>query len=126
MGATITPRMLGALRHLADAGPLTVGEQATHLGISLASASELIDRLEAKQLVERMRDQRDHRRVFIWLTKQGRRLLAELENSTLDDPFARAVAALPVRIRRQIIEGLNELLLAADRGQNQMEVKRVS
>ncbi|MBO0701338.1 MAG: MarR family transcriptional regulator, partial [Candidatus Dormibacteraeota bacterium] len=57
-GSDVTPRMLGLLRHLESAGPLTVGEQAAHLGIGRAAASELIDRLEGKGLVARMRDQR--------------------------------------------------------------------
>ena len=71
-GTAITPRMLALLRHLESAGPLTVGEQARHLEIGRATASELLDRLEAKGLVERMRDQRDQRRVFVWLTDAGR------------------------------------------------------
>jgi DNA-binding MarR family transcriptional regulator len=113
VGFDVTPRMLGILRHLADAGPLTVGEQALHLGIGRATATELIDRLEAKGLVERMRDQRDQRRVFVWLTEGGRQRVVDLAGSLLDDPFVTAVAALPAETRRQIIDGLGALLRAA-------------
>jgi DNA-binding MarR family transcriptional regulator len=109
-GSDVTPRMLGLLRHLEGGGPLTVGEQAVHLGIGRAAASELIDRLEAKGLVERMRDQRDQRRVFVWLTDEGHRRVASLAGSVLDPPFLRAVAAITPEQRRQIIEGLGALL----------------
>jgi DNA-binding MarR family transcriptional regulator len=125
-GTGLTPRMVGVLRHLGDAGPLTVGEQAQQLGISFATASELIDRLEGKGLVRRMRDERDQRRVFVWLTKQGRRQVAVLGDSRVEDPFLAAVTALPAKTRRQIITGLSELLLAADSQSEKMEVKKVS
>jgi DNA-binding MarR family transcriptional regulator len=112
-GSDVTPRMLGLLRHLEGAGPLTVGEQAAHLGIGRAATSELIDRLESKGLVARMRDERDHRRVFVWLTDEGRERVASLAGSVLDPPFLRAVSAITPEQRRQIIEGLEALLRAA-------------
>lgn len=125
LGSDVTPRMLGILRHLADSGPLTVGEQAMHLGLSRATASEVIDRLESKRLVERMRDERDQRRVFVWLTAEGRRRVASLANSLVDDPLVAAVATIPARSRRQIIEGLRALLKAAEPAEEQKE-KRIS
>jgi len=112
-GSDVTPRMLGLLRHLERAGPLTVGEQARHLGIGRAAASELIDRLEGKGLVARMRDERDQRRVFVWLTDEGTRRVASLAGSVLDPPFLQAVAAIAPEQRQQIIDGLGALLRAA-------------
>jgi DNA-binding MarR family transcriptional regulator len=113
-GSDVTPRMLAVLRHLASAGPLTVGEQALHLGISRATATELVDRLQTKGLIERLRDDRDQRRVFIWLTDSGRAQVTELAGNRFDDPFLAAVATLPVATRRQLIDGLSALLVAAD------------
>jgi DNA-binding MarR family transcriptional regulator len=118
LGSDVTPRMLGILRHLAQSGPLTVGEQAMHLGMSRSNATEVIDRLEAKGLVERMRDDRDQRRVFVWLTADGRRRVATLADSVIDDPFVGAVSALPAKTRRQIIDGLKALLKAAETSQD--------
>ena len=125
IGSDVTPRMLGILRHLAAGGPLTVGEQAMHLGMSRANATEVIDRLESKGLVERMRDERDQRRVFVWLTAEGRRRVATLADSVIDDPFVDAVAALPPKTRKQIIEGMRALLRAAEPRQSEEE-KRIS
>ena len=115
-GSAVTPRMLSYLRHLAAAGPLTVGEQASHLGISYATATEVVNRLETKGLVERMKDDGDQRRVFVWLTDRGREQTAALAGRNVEDPFLRAVAALPAATRAAIIEGLGALLRAADAG----------
>jgi DNA-binding MarR family transcriptional regulator len=120
-GSGLTARMLEVVRHLAASGPLTVGEQAVHLGIGRATATELIDRLEAKGLVARMRDERDHRRVFVWLTDEGRRRIAGLPERREPDPFVAAVAALDVRTRRQIVNGLTKLLDAAGSIKNKVQ-----
>jgi DNA-binding MarR family transcriptional regulator len=115
-GSAVTPRMLSYLRHLAAAGPLTVGEQASHLGISRATATEVVDRLEAKGLVERMKDDGDQRRVFVSVTERGREQTAALAGRNVEDPLLRAVAALPASTRAAIIEGLGALLRAAGAG----------
>ena len=120
-GSGLTARMLEVLRHLAASGPLTVGEQAVYLRIGRATATELIDRLEAKGLVARMRDERDQRRVFVWLTEEGRRRLAGLPDRRGRDPFVAAVAALDIRTRRQIVNGLSKLLEAAGANVNKVE-----
>lgn len=111
-GAAVTPRMLALLRHLEWAGPLTVGEQAVHLEISRATASELVDRLETRGLVQRMRDGRDRRRVFVWLTDAGHEQIRALAGHRLDEPFVRAVGALTPATRAAIITGLEALLRA--------------
>src|SRR5215467_13903750 len=59
------------LQHLAMSGPLTVGEAAQHFERAQSVVSEIVDRLEAAGLVERMRDERDRRRVLVWLTPAG-------------------------------------------------------
>jgi DNA-binding MarR family transcriptional regulator len=110
----VTPRMVTVLRHLAVTGPMTVGEQAEHLGLSPAAMSELTDRLEQRELVERMRDDVDRRRVFVWLTPRGRDHLDGLPDP--DDPLVRAVAAMAPVDRRHLVDGLHALLTAADAG----------
>jgi DNA-binding MarR family transcriptional regulator len=49
-------------------GPLAAGEIATHTGLATASVTSLIDRLERKRLVRRLRDRADRRRVIVSLT----------------------------------------------------------
>ena len=46
-------------------GPVTAGEVATYTGLATASVTSLIDRLEKKGLVRRVRDPHDRRRVMV-------------------------------------------------------------
>jgi DNA-binding MarR family transcriptional regulator len=54
-----------ALLLLSGAGSLTAGEIAHHIGVTTPSVTTLIDRLEAKGYVRRVRDTRDRRRVIV-------------------------------------------------------------
>jgi DNA-binding MarR family transcriptional regulator len=46
-------------------GPVTAGELAGYTGLATASVTSLIDRLEKKNLVRRVRDTRDRRSVIV-------------------------------------------------------------
>lgn len=48
-------------------GPLTAGEIAKHTGLAPASVTDLVDRLEKRRFVRRVRDRNDRRRVIIEL-----------------------------------------------------------
>jgi len=113
-GSDITPRMLSLLRLLAVTGPLSVGDQARHLGLSRATATELVDRLEGKGLVDRLRDARDRRRVFVSLTEAGRQRAASHPEVIACDDLVRAVQLMTPADRRALIDGLRALLAAAD------------
>jgi DNA-binding MarR family transcriptional regulator len=54
-------KTLGILERL---GPMSAGEIATHSGLATASVTNLLDRLERKGFVRRVRDTRDRRRVL--------------------------------------------------------------
>ena len=57
-------------------GPLTAGEIAQHTGLTTASVTNLIDRLERKGFVQRVRDASDRRRVIV---QPNEARLAELD-----------------------------------------------
>jgi DNA-binding MarR family transcriptional regulator len=61
LGAT-DEKTLFILRHY---GSLTAGEIAQHTGLTTASVTNLIDRLEHKGFVQRVRDTADRRRVIV-------------------------------------------------------------
>ena len=113
-GADVTLRMLSALQHLAVSGPLTLGELTLHLALGKATTSELVDRLEAKALVDRIRDDRDKRRVFIWLTDAGRARAVAHPQVLRDDLLAHALARMRPDDRTQLVLGLHALLNAAE------------
>jgi DNA-binding MarR family transcriptional regulator len=110
----LTPQMDGVLHHLAMSGPLTVGEMARHLDRAQSVVSEIVDGLERKGLLERMRDARDRRRTLVWLTDEGRELL--IQRSQVLDParVARAMRALGDAERTALIEGMRALVHAAE------------
>ena len=87
-----TPESLGVLTHLAAAGPLTVTEAARHMRRAQSVMSDIVTRLERRGLLERMRDQRDRRRVLVWLTPAGHQMLAR-ERRVLDDERVRLLPA---------------------------------
>lgn len=55
---------------LSGFGPLTAGEIAQHTGLTTASVTSLIDRLENKGFVRRVRDTNDRRRVIVELNQE--------------------------------------------------------
>jgi DNA-binding MarR family transcriptional regulator len=110
----LTPRMLMVLQHLSGAGPLTVGEQAEHLGLSAATTSELVARLEERGLITRMRDDRDRRRVFVWLTDAGRSSARAHPRVLADGELTRAVHAMHPPDRAALVQGLRALLKAGE------------
>ncbi|MFC4590542.1 MarR family winged helix-turn-helix transcriptional regulator [Sphaerisporangium corydalis] len=116
-GSGLTSRMHAVLAHLTASGPLTVGELAEHLRLSKAATTELADRVEERGLVARIRDERDRRRVFLWVTDEGRAAAAAVRPKVLaDDALARAVRRMTTRERQGLVEGLRALLREEEKG----------
>jgi DNA-binding MarR family transcriptional regulator len=67
----ISGRKISTLRHLIEAGPLTVGQLSDYLYISDSSTSELIDRLQEGGYVTRARSDVDNRVVLVSVTTAG-------------------------------------------------------
>ncbi len=114
----VTRRALEVLQHLSASGPLTIGEQAEHLGLRRNSVSELLTRLEAKGLVARIRDERDERRVLVWLTDAGRAVVSRVGQVLAPDLIAETMAAMSTAERAIVVRGF-ELLAAAQTHPNQ-------
>jgi DNA-binding MarR family transcriptional regulator len=102
------------LDHLAIAGPLTIGEAAAHLGRAQSVLSEIVGALEARGLLERMRDARDRRRTLVWLTPKGREWRARAEDVLSRERLREAVAAMAPPDREALVAGMRALVLAAD------------
>src|SRR5260370_23443542 len=63
---------------LSQLGPLTAGEIASHTGLTTPSVTGLLDRLESKGMVQRVRDPHDRRRVIV---EPNQERLSELDQS---------------------------------------------
>ena len=73
--------------------PLTPGEAARQLGITPSTATELVDRLERRDFLRRIRSRDDRRRAVLELRPRGRAFLAEFARRRRER-FARLSAAL--------------------------------
>src|SRR5215831_5318654 len=105
---------MAVLQHLAISGPLTVGEAARHFDRAQSVASELLDRLAREGLVARIRDERDRRRVLVWLTPAGQSLL-ERDREVLSAELCHAaMQKMKPRDRRALLGGMRALIAAAD------------
>jgi DNA-binding MarR family transcriptional regulator len=111
----LTPQMDAVLHHLAASGPLTVGEMALHFDRAQSVVSEIVDGMERRGLLERMRDARDRRRVLVWLTDEAHETLARRAQVLDPGRVASAMRELPVAQRDALVEGLRALVRAAER-----------
>jgi DNA-binding MarR family transcriptional regulator len=109
----LTPQQDAVLHHLTLSGPLTVGEMSRHFARAQSVVSEIVDGLEHKGLLERMRDARDRRRSLVWLTEGAREVLARRRQVLDPTRIAHAMRALPAAQRKQLVESLRALVHAA-------------
>jgi DNA-binding MarR family transcriptional regulator len=86
----ITGPQVTVMACLVARGPTTLTELSRTLGMSHSSASGIVDRLEARELVRRTADVTDRRRTSIEVTEAVRRYVRELE----DGPSGRLVRVL--------------------------------
>lgn len=94
---------LRALRLLHDRGPVPISQFAEVLGISRSTATGLVDRLEARDLVRREPGPTDRRTIHVAVTS---RALAALEDRALvwDSALAHRIAALAPEEQRQLAD----------------------
>lgn len=115
LAATVEPRGItvqqyNVLRILRGAHPESVPtlEIATRMIEQAPGITRLLDRLEVKKLILRLRCKKDRRRVLCTISAPGLTLLAALDQpmlETLRDCFA----ALPADKTRQLIRLLDDL-----------------
>ncbi len=103
------------LHHVAPAGGVALTWLAGHLGLPKSTASVLVKSLAARGYVERARDPEDERRLAIKLTAKGRRTV-ERDTVLRPDALAKALATLDPAARKALLDGLERLTDAAERG----------
>lgn len=100
------------LDHLDEREPTSVMTLAAHMGVTAATMSVALDRLERKGYVLRLRDTADRRRVHVRLTGAGVRIRDA--TSVLDAQRVQSLAArLSDEERVRAIDGLALLARAA-------------
>lgn len=90
----LTIPQLVCLRRIATAGVTTPGKLARDVSLSQATVTGILDRLAARGLVRRSRDESDRRRVNVELTDRGT-ALADAAPPPLQQEFSRRLGELP-------------------------------
>ena len=97
----LTMPQLLCLHELLDGGACAAGMLSRRVGLSQATVTGVLDRLEAKELVLRTRDRNDRRQVLISLTELGMTTAMELPKP-LEDRFSTELASLSREEQRTI------------------------
>lgn len=116
---SLTGPQLVCLRQLSKAGAVSAGELAESVSVSKPTASGILDRLELRGLVRRVRDEADRRRVIVDLTAAGAELVRTAP-TPLQQRLAERLGKLPSaeqeeidRVLRRIVEMMEAQALDA-------------
>jgi MarR family transcriptional regulator, 2-MHQ and catechol-resistance regulon repressor len=112
-GLTLT--QLGVLEGILHKGPMTHRELGRKVLTSAGNMTDVVDKLEARGLVRRVRAASDRRQVWVELTEPGRTLIENLFPRHAED-IARAMAGLCPEELHQLGELLRKLGIAAAHG----------
>jgi DNA-binding MarR family transcriptional regulator len=113
-GQDLSAHQASILDHLDEVDPTSMSDLAAHMGVTAATMSLAVDRLEAKGYVRRDRDANDRRRVLVRVTADGVRVREA--KSVLDPVRVEAVLAqLSAADRARALEGLALLARASNR-----------
>ena len=108
----LTPTQLGVLEALLHKGAMTHRELGRKVLTSAGNMTDVVDKLERRELVRRVRDPADRRAVRVELTGPGQALIEELFPRHAAD-IARAMAGLGTADLARLGELLRALGLAA-------------
>jgi MarR family transcriptional regulator, organic hydroperoxide resistance regulator len=112
-GEALSAHQASILDHLDEVDPMSMTDLAGHMGVTVATMSLAIDRLERKGYAHRARDPGDGRRVLLRITEAGVRVREA--KSVLDPVTVEAMLGrLPPTARAAALRGLERLARAAD------------
>ncbi|MBM7555038.1 DNA-binding MarR family transcriptional regulator [Thalassobacillus pellis] len=74
----ITPQQFVAVQWLLEKGDLTIGELSDHIHLACSTTTDLVDRMEKNNLVERVKDPKDRRVVRIHVLEKGTHIIHEV------------------------------------------------
>jgi DNA-binding MarR family transcriptional regulator len=105
--APLSPRHVAALEQLRG-GPVTVGELAGRLGLTLSTVSGVLADLDRAGLVERHPDPRDRRRTIVQVAPDQAAVIGQwLDGAAI--PFARVLDKLSPGERQAFVKAMDLL-----------------
>ena len=109
----LTPSQLILMQVIARSGGQTPSSIAREVSLSQATVTALIDKLEARGLVGRRRDTADRRRIFVELTADGTRTLADAP-SMLQQRFETRLSSLADWEQAFLVAALERIAVMLD------------
>lgn len=104
----LTSPQLLIMQILHREGSITAGQLADRVSLSQATVTTILDRLQAKALIQRERSETDRRKVFVLLTEQGANKLQNAP-TPLQEDFIRQFADLKNWEQTQLISALQRI-----------------
>jgi DNA-binding MarR family transcriptional regulator len=103
--APLAPRHVAALMQVVGDEGMSVTTLAERLGVSLATASQVVTDLEGRSLVQRVEDPTDRRRTLVEITESHRDIADALLDTRLR-PVQRALSRMRPAEQRAFVRGL--------------------
>jgi DNA-binding MarR family transcriptional regulator len=113
----LTPSQLSALATISQRMPVRLCDLAAREGVSASTLSRLVDQLEERGMVRRVRDSRDARSSQVSVTAEGARLLEDLRRNGAN-LILHALQSLPDAERSAVLAALPALERLADQAEN--------
>lgn len=112
----LTPIQLLILHSIQAMGEGTLGDLARRVSVSQATLSTIIDRLEKRELLQRIRSQSDKRKVHLALTESGLAAI-QAEPALLPGDFLERYAQLPDWEQLMLLASLQRVAGLLEEGQ---------
>lgn len=106
--AGLTAPQLLLLQAIRERGDVIIGELAKEINLSQATVTTILDRLEKRELVYRVRSQQDKRKVNAYLTDAGREML-DSAPTPLQAHFIERFRSLPDWEQSMILSALQRV-----------------
>ena len=96
------------LKALQTKGPRPISDVAREVRLSHATVTDILDRMEQRQLVQRVPGAEDRRQVFVSLTPKGAEMI-ERSPALLHDKFIKEFTSLELWEQNQILSALQRI-----------------
>lgn len=106
--AGLTGPQLLVLQALGQCEEMTAGELAREVNLSQGTVTSILDRLEKRVLIERIRSHTDRRKVYVKLTAEGKKQLSSAP-TLLQERFIERFVELKDWEQNQILASLQRL-----------------
>lgn len=104
----LTGPQLVLLRLLQKHGPMRMTDLANRATLSVATVSDIVDRLATRKLVSRERREGDRRTVWVSVTRAGLKRIGQVPG-ILQERFVREFEALPAPAQARLVDSMQQI-----------------